>query len=100
MSFMQKEIFHGLYFAVDTSCGTEVVPSDVIGRTCSTDVSALLDYLEGKPLDDDELVECKEGWLARMSAPGYMDCTAYGAYPSAQAADAALEEMYGEEEEC
>ncbi|KAF1042231.1 MAG: hypothetical protein GAK35_02845 [Herbaspirillum frisingense] len=92
---MRKDIYHGGFFAVDTTAGTEVVPADLIGRTCSTHVEALLNYLEGSPLDPDELAEYREGWLARMTMPGYLDCTAWGAYQSEAAAHVAMDEMYG-----
>lgn len=99
MSFMQKEICFGSYFSIETTCGTEIVPSDVQGRTVSTHVEAFLDYLEGNPLDSDELIECQEGWLARMTAPGYMDCTCYTVHKSAQDASDYLDEMYGDDNE-
>lgn len=99
MPFMQKQVYHGGYFEIDTDQGTEIVPDDVIGRTMNTDVSAFLNYLEGKPLDDDELIEHKTGWLGRMSAPGYMDCTSWGAYKTEQEANESLDDMFGEDEE-
>ena len=99
MGFMEKQVYFDTYFEVETNIGTEIVPSDVIGRTCATHVEALLDYLEGDPLDPDELCELHEGWIARMSAPGYMDCTSWTAHKSVEEADEYLEEMYGEDDE-
>ena len=98
MRFMKEQIFYDMYFEVETTCGTEIVPSDVVGRTCATHVEALLDYLEGEPLDTDELCPIHEGWLARLSAPGYLDCTSWSAHKTEQAARDFLEEMYGENE--
>ena len=98
MAFMRQEIYKGSYFEIETTNGTEIVPSDVIGRTMGTHVEAFANYLDGKPFDDDEVIECKEGWLARLSAPGYMDCTTWGAYASEEAARAALVEMYGDDD--
>jgi hypothetical protein len=95
-SFMKPQVYRGSYFSIETSAGTEIVPSDVIGRTVGTDVSAFADYLEGNPQDDDEVIECQEGWLARMSAPGYMDCTAWEAHKTEDAAWDSLVENYGE----
>lgn len=99
MGFMQKQIYFDQYFEVETTCGTEIVPSDVIGRTCATHVEALLDYLEGDPLDADELCPIHEGWVARLSAPGYMDCTTWSAHKSAEDAEEFLDEMYGDNDE-
>jgi hypothetical protein len=92
MAFMQKEVFVGTFFEVDTTAGVEVIPTDVIGRTASTHVEALLNYLEGAPMDADELCEVKEGWLARWHAPGYLDCTSWTAHKTEQAAHAYLDE--------
>ncbi|EMI5828706.1 hypothetical protein P0E55_13650 [Enterococcus faecalis] len=98
MSHMQPQVYHDLYFAIDTTHGLEIVPSDVIGRTCATDVSAFLNYLEGEPLDPDELVPVCEGWLARMYAPGYLDCTPWAALATEKAAREYLARMYGDDE--
>ena len=97
MSFMQKEVYKGHFFKVETTHGTEVVPSDVIGRTCATHAEALLDYLEGTPVDGDELCPLDEGWVGRLQAPGYLDCTAWSAWPSETAAHRALDYMLGED---
>ena len=82
MSFMNPQIYRGDYFEIDTSTGTEIVPADIVGggRTASIAVEALLNYLEGPPDDADELIDIQHGWLARMSAPGYMDCTECSAF--------------------
>lgn len=97
-SFMKPCIYEGFYFEIDTDQGTEIIPSDVIGRTAGTDVSAFLDYLEGKPLNDAETVECKHGWLSRMSASGYTDCTPWTAHKTQEEAESYLRTNYGNEE--
>lgn len=97
MGFMQKQVYFGQYFSVDTTEGTEIVPVDDIGRTVSTHVEALLNYLQGNPLNDDELCEVQEGWLGRMTAPGYTDCTEWSVYRSEAEAVAELEDMFGDE---
>lgn len=99
MSYMQKEIYFGTYFEVDTNAGAEIVPTDVVGRTMNVHVEALLNYLEGKPLDEEQLCEVKEGWLARMTAPGYLDCTAWSAFKTAEEANEFLDENYGDNDE-
>lgn len=95
-SFMQPQIEFADYFEIETNIGTEIVPADVIGRTCATHVEALLGYLEGEPLDDDEEVPLKEGWLARMHAPGYMDCTEWSAFATLAEAENYLLDTYGD----
>ena len=94
-SFMQPDVREGDYFEVSTSYGMEVVPTDVCGRTMTTIADALRLYLDGKPTDEDDECEVKHGWLARMSAPGYMDCTPWTAFETEAGAHAALQEMYG-----
>lgn len=96
-SFMKPEIYKGWYFRVETTAGIEVVPAHACGRTCATHVEALLNYLEGKPLDSDELIVAEDGWLARLSAPGYLDCTPWTVHASEREAHEHLEEMYGED---
>ena len=44
-------------------------------------------------------VECKEGWGARLSAPGYMDCTEWAVYDTEEEARAELEEMYPDDDD-
>lgn len=98
MSFMKPEIYFGGYFEIETTHGTECVPADVIGRTCSTAAEAFANYVEGKIQDDDELIEYREGWLTRMSAPGYMDCTEWSVHPTEEEAREYLADMYGDDE--
>lgn len=96
---MQPQVYKGEYFKVDTSEGTEIVPVDVVGRTMNAHVDALLNYLEGRPTDPEEVCEVHSGWLARMSAPGYMDCTAWTAHASESEATKYLTDMYGGDDE-
>lgn len=107
MSFMQKQVYFGGYFSIDTNIGTEIVPADVIQGAIDgiTQPGALFsvelfyDYLEGKPEDEEELVEYKQGWLGRMSAPGYLDCTDWSVYSSEEEANEELDNMYGDDNE-
>lgn len=48
--------------------------------------------------DDAEKVAQIDGYGARLSASGYLDCTEWGVYESRAAARAALDEMYGDDE--
>lgn len=95
VAFMQPQVYKGGYFKVNTSVGTEIVPADLVGATGGTvAVESLRYYLEGEPDDANEVEGMETGWLARMSAPGYLDCTAWSAYPTEAAAWAALHEMF------
>lgn len=95
MAHLKPYVYFGGYFEVETSVGTEVVTADDIGRSMSVHVDALLNYLEGTPVNSDEVVEHKMGWLARMSAPGYLDATDWTAHPSREKAEQYLADHYG-----
>lgn len=99
MSFMQPQIEFGQYFAVETNQGTFIVPADVIGSNKSIAAGVFTDYVEGTIPDDDELIEIKEGWLARLSAPGYMDCTDWSVFDTEEEAVQGLKDLYEDDDE-
>lgn len=113
MSHLQPQAVYDLFLVCETTGGVEMFPADLVGVEepfpeviLSTDAST-------DPVDADMVgrmepylnhgyellsVECVKGWFARLSAPGYMDCTEWcGPFPSEDAALAHLEEMYGED---
>jgi len=111
MSFMQPEILQCDYFACETDQGTEYVPADVPQLPFSVDfaaggvfdedtpngpklLAALYPYVQGTLVE----VSPKTGWLARLSAPGYMDCTDWTPYDTEEEAVEGLKEMYGDDE--
>lgn len=53
------------------------------------------DYYEGSI----QSVTVRQGYGARLSASGYMDCTEWSVFDSVQEAKDYLEETYGEDEE-
>lgn len=96
-------------YHVETDNGTEIVPVDVCGTLDESDpcfagqakiihetpanVARLRDYLEcsGKVYG----IERREGWYARLSAPGYLDCTSWdGPHATCTAALDAVKEQY------
>jgi hypothetical protein len=93
MPFMRPHTGYFACYHVETTHGTEIIPSDLAPR----DIGALRRYLEGEPYDaDDEPAEMQEGYYARLSAPGYMDATDWvGPYESEDAALDALAEAHG-----
>lgn len=111
MAFMQPEVTEAQFFEVETRDGTEYVPADCArlpfrvvfsaGGIFDEDspefpalVRALTPYVEGRDISE---VRPRAGWLARMSAPGYMDCTDWTAHASEAEARAYLSETYGDE---
>ncbi len=85
--FMQPQIVKDRWYAIDGTCGTTYVPFDVVGKLDG--LERLGDRIDNDPPEhgssltnadtyyegDVESVEFIEGWGARLSAPGYMDCT-------------------------
>ena len=59
---------------VETNCGTEFVPLEQLGITLAAD---LRDYLEGNRVFS---VQQREGYGARLFAPGYLDCTDWAVF--------------------
>jgi len=109
--FMQRQIT-GLenWLRVETSQGSEFIRiadvglfvrnSEQISQPLTDDERAeyanqIQDYVEGTP----ETWENVKGYGARLSAPGYLDCTAWDVFETEQEAREYLEEMYPEDEE-
>lgn len=115
--FMQKQVEFGEWYEVDGACGIEVVPADLVVHPPMTlgqwyepedennddteimgFLGTLADYIE----TDVELV-CQvrriEGWGARLSAPGYMDCTEWTVFVTEKEARQHLDDVFGEDEE-
>lgn len=100
MSFMQREVYFGQYYSVETFAGTCIIPIEVSGVVRSLD--DLVDYCEGTIRSDEDNADwdaLKSGWLARMTAPGYMDCTDWSAHPTEEDAESYLADMYGDEDD-
>jgi hypothetical protein len=92
MPHMLPDIEHMTMIRVETTIGTETIPDDLVHADAAPEDCQM--YLEGKPLADAEL-ERVSGWFARLSAPGYMDCTEWsGPFESEQEAKEHIRDMY------
>lgn len=107
-AFMQPEIYYHGYYEVYTTSGHEIIPADVANvpefhgvideddGDIFWDVAvALHEYTQGEI----RTVERKKGWLARTSAPGYMDATEWSGFDDLEEAAEYLIEYYGNEPE-
>jgi hypothetical protein len=108
MSFMQRQITKKLeWYEIETTCGTVFLPKEDVGYfegTISIDeveqnvyprtIEKLSRYCEGKIWS----VETRIGYGARLSAPGYMDCTEWAVFDTPEQAQAYLDEYYPEDE--
>ena len=71
MSFMKPQYEECLWYEVETTVGTEFVQVEMPGKGATA--KELEPYLEGTY----ESHETRKGVGARLSAPGYMDCTSW-----------------------
>ena len=115
--FMKPQIEFGEWLEVDGACGIEAVPADLIGglswmkydvdydTDCMEEdsdlrriVEALEDFIESN-IDDVTSIQLVEGYGARLSAPGYMDATAWTVFKTRDDAEEFLREEYEVDEE-
>lgn len=94
MSFMQPETYHGHFQLVrNTSDGDILTPEEYAEHRGNDDAAEAY----GVTPED---VETVFGWSARLSAPGYLDCTDWiGVFDTEDEALAALQEMYPDDDE-
>lgn len=86
--FMRPEVVRGDVWEVVTTDGTTYyVPADVVGN------DDLQSFVEGT-IDTYQLLANR--WMARLSAPGYLDCTEWDAFPTMSEALYHLAETYGD----
>ncbi len=91
--FMKPEITYGTFVLIEAPDGDWLVPE--------------ADYNPDRPLECTDsnaryVLDTEEltAWFARLSAPGYLDCTAwFGPYTSRSEAAEELEELYGSDDD-
>jgi hypothetical protein len=113
MAFMEQEITQEqLWIAVEGTCGCDLIPCDLVEfhhalpldegitdaypRLFAALCAAVQDYTEQYRI---EAIVVRRGYGARLSAPGYMDCTEWDVFDSVAEAQAYLDEMVPDEEE-
>ena len=113
MGFMQRQVVFGTWVVVDCVDGVWTYPSDIfinvpVGGTqidlddCSDELYRftvqVCDYVS---LDncDINFIEIIEGWGARLSAPGYLDCTDWAVHDTEAEAHEYLTDMYGDDDD-
>ena len=115
--FMKPQIEFGEWLEVDGVCGIEAIPAYLIGglswmkpdfdydtdcmeedSNLRSTIDALEDFIESN-IDDVTSIQLVEGYGARLSAPGYMDCTAWTVFKTRDEAEEFLREEYDVEEE-
>lgn len=96
MSFMKPVISYDRWVEADTSHGIFFIQQGLVGKTTSPDKSALLDYLPVSTVEDIYDITLIDGYGARLSATGYMDCTEWTVFPTAVDAATYLRDFYGD----
>lgn len=99
-NFMQNQIIKDRAYQVETTYGTEIVPFHVAGSIALghgvIHLAELQGYCEGKVKHAQVL---PMGYVYRLSAPGYLDCTPWGYASTEPMAIIHLRELYGNENE-
>jgi hypothetical protein len=109
MAFMQQEITDSqTWLEIDGTHGITFIPTDLLSADEFRDATqteydlsdASLAESFGKYYDGTvESVSLRIGFGARLSAPGYMDCTEWSVYDTREQAAAELAEMYGDDDD-
>ena len=110
MAFMQRQVVKGNWLRVETTQGTEFVSiadtslfvrdSHTLTHPMTEDekhaaITKIQQYTEGEPQE----WENSTGYGARLSAPGYLDCTPWNVFDTEQEAWDSLTESYPEDED-
>lgn len=82
------ETLKGYFWQAETRNGTDFFPCEYFTR------EHVQDMLNCKPED----IERVKGWFARLSMPGYLDCTEWnGPFETATEARTYVSELYGDD---
>jgi hypothetical protein len=96
MSHMEPQVEFGTWVIVDGPVGTEFFPASLVGkvrpyRGPRIQVAAeLRDYCENREAWS---IEVREGWGARLSAPGYLDVSPWMVFQTREEAEDFLADL-------
>jgi len=106
---MEDQIEYGAWAEVETDQGTEYVQIDVTGEPgawCGSEVTEdhgivfanVAGFFEQYVSGRIRSIKRISGYGARLSAPGYLDCTEWAVFKTEAAAKEYLREMYHDDE--
>lgn len=108
MGFMVPDVYETDYLEIDGPAGMEIVPCDVADLNMDKERARALEYMNERPIPHEiadycenrtcYTIERKHGWVGRMSAPGYLDATAWMSGASAREVRASLANLYSDDE--
>ena len=87
--FMEPQLYRSKWYEIETNAGIEFIPLDLCSK------HHIKDYIEGTKVYSVKVIK---GYGARLSAPGYMDCTEWTVFDSKEEARQALKDMYVNDE--
>jgi len=87
---MNKQIVYDRWVIVDTTHGIVCIPQEYVGKTTQPTAKDVAAYIEGQFIS----AEIIDGYGARLSMPGYLDCTEWVVFQSKEEATQYLSEMY------
>lgn len=93
---MKPQVVFDDWWKVETQDGTSFVPVDVVGENPKP--IDFLDYIECPNPPVPDAYEIIQGYGARLSAPGYTDCTEWCVFDTENQARAYLKEMHDVED--
>ena len=95
-SFLKPNLLADKYYQIETTQGTEIIPAHITNaRGPARNFTAMCQGDILMPLD--ELMLPQQGYVARMFAPGYLDCTEWTAFPTLRQAQEYLMENYADD---
>lgn len=104
MGFMEKQVTDKqMWIEIDGNDGISAVPADIAGDVLvavklGNDARAeelALEFYSGSRVFE---VTMRDGFGARMSAPGYMDCTEWSVFDTAEEAEQYLSDTYDDDD--
>ena len=87
---MDKQIKYDRWIIIETSNGTVAIPQYCVGKQSAFTASDVSDYIEGTFIS----AKLVDGYGARLSMDGYLDCTEWTVFQTEEEATQFLSEMY------
>jgi hypothetical protein len=95
MSFMQNQVTRKIrWIEVDSDAGTEWIPFEN-AKTSNPTASDVKDFIQGRKVYSVRVVD---GYGARLSAPGYLDCTEWTVFDTEEEAEKYLLDTFGDDD--
>jgi len=87
---MNKQVIYDRWIVIDTSNGLTAIPQSFIGLQTQFTADDVAPYIDGEFIS----AELVDGYGARLSMPGYLDCTKWTVFATEEQAWKFLESMH------